>query len=584
MVFTFVKIVCTIGPASEKYEVLKAMAEAGMNVARLNFSHGDYDGHERKLDLIRQVERDLDIPIPALLDTKGPEIRTGEVENGEITLERGGYVVLTETPCLGTPERVSVNCPTLAGALSKGQIIYIDDGTLRLEVENVEGGDIQCRIDVGGPLRNTKGVNIPGASVPLPTLSSKDKEDIAWGIRHGMEYLAVSFVKTRSDILEVRKLVKSLNGNFKIIAKIETYEAVQNIAEIVDVVDGMMVARGDLGVEIPTEDVPLAQKHIIELCRSRGKVVIVATQMLDSMIRNPRPTRAEASDVANAVLDGTDAVMLSGETASGAYPVLSVATMRRIVNRAEKELGIWCLPSRGRSTDVGVPDAVSDAAVLISKQVGASAIISLTKSGSTAKMISKHRPICPVLGVTPSQSTWRELAMWWGIHPVKLHELIDINVGTKEAISACLNGGHIREGELVVITAGLPLGLPGTTNMVEVLTTGEILLAGVPLVRKNAKGKVCVVRDLRDLEEKVDDGCILVVRRLSHEYDSVIGKVGAVISESDASVEGNILALEHDIPCVLGVTDALSTLSTGMEVTVDGMRGLIYRGRVDLVI
>jgi pyruvate kinase len=560
------------------------MAEAGMNVARLNFSHGDYDGHENKLNLIRQVERDLDLPIPILLDTKGPEIRTGEVENGEIILEAGNHIVLTEAPCLGTPERVHVNCPTLAEVISKGQIIYIDDGTLRLEVDDVENSDIHCRIDVGGPLRNTKGVNVPGASIPLPTLSSKDKEDIAWGIQHGVEYLAVSFVKTRSDILEVRKLLKSLNANLKIIAKIETYEAVQNIADIVGVVDGMMVARGDLGVEIPTEDVPLAQKHIIGLCRSQGKVVIVATQMLDSMIRNPRPTRAEASDVANAVLDGTDAVMLSGETASGTYPVLSVENMRRFVVRAEKGLRIWGLPSREQVLNVGVPDAVSNAAVLISKQVGASAIVSLTKSGSTAKMISKHRPVCPILGVTPSQSTWRELALWWGVYPVKLHELVDINVAAKEAISACLNGGHIREGELVVITAGLPLGLPGTTNMVEVLTTGEILLAGVPLVRKNAIGKVCVIRDPRDLEKKVTDGCVLVVHHLSHEYDSVIGKVGAIVSESDASFEGNILPLEHDISCVLGVADALSTLSEGMEVTVDGMRGLIYRGRVNLVV
>ncbi|MDR1379504.1 MAG: pyruvate kinase [Synergistaceae bacterium] len=580
----FVKIVCTIGPASEQYEVLKGMTEAGMNVARLNFSHGDYAGHRRKLDLIRQVERDLDIPIPALLDTKGPEIRTGEVENGELNLEAGKVLVLTETPCLGTTERVHVNCPTLSKFLAPGQVIYIDDGTLRLEVEDVEGEDIRCRVDVGGPLRNTKGVNVPGASVPLPALSDKDKEDISWGVRHGMEYLAVSFVKTRSDIIEVRKLLKSLNGNMKIIAKIETYEAVQNIAEIIEVVDGMMVARGDLGVEIPTEDVPLAQKHIIELCRSRGKAVIVATQMLDSMIRNPRPTRAEASDVANAVLDGTDAVMLSGETASGSYPVESVATMRRIVDKTEKELQIWSLPYRQKSAVVGVPDAVSDAAVLVSKQVGASAIISLTKSGSTAKMISKHRPTCPVLGVTSLQSTWRELALWWGVHPVKSHEMTDINVATKEAILACVNKGHVREGELVVITAGLPLGLAGTTNMVEVLTTGEILLMGVPLVRKNATGKVCVVRDIRDLEEKISDGCILVVRYLSHEYNSVIGRIGAVISESDANIEGNILALERNIPCVIGATDALSVLTDDMEVTVDGMKGLIYRGQVELVI
>ena len=403
----FVKIVCTIGPASENYETLTSMIKAGMNVARLNFSHGNYEEHERKLKLIRQVERDLDVPIPALLDTKGPEIRTGNVDNGEVALEAGNTLVLTETPCLGTSERVYINCPDVTDVLSKGQNIYIDDGTLHLEVESIDGPDIVCRVIVGGLLRNTKGVIIPGANLPLPTLSEKDKEDIAWGVRHGMEYLAVSFVKTRVDILEVRKLLKSLNGNLKVIAKIETYEAVQNFNEILDVVDGVMVARGDLGVEIPTEDVPLVQKQIIDMCRSRGKAVIVATQMLDSMIRNPRPTRAEANDVANAVLDGADAVMLSGESASGAYPVQSVKTMRRIVDRAEKELSIWSHPLRKNLNLASVPDAVSDAAVLMSKQVGAEAIICLTKSGSTAKMIGKYRPTCPIFGVTPLRSTWR---------------------------------------------------------------------------------------------------------------------------------------------------------------------------------
>ena len=340
----FVKIVCTIGPASENYDTLKAMADAGMNVARLNFSHGDYEGHEKKLKLVRQVERDVKKPIAALLDTKGPEIRTGRMQDGAIPLEQGSQIVLTgKEECVGTPKRIHVKYPLLADEVTPGQSVFIDDGSLRLEVERVDGDDVVCKVIVGGILKDTKGVNIPGADISLPALSEKDREDIAWGIQHGMEYLAVSFIKTRSDVLEVRKLIKSCGGTMKIIAKVETHQAVQNLVEIVDVVDGMMIARGDLGVEIPTEDVPLVQKHIIEMCRSRGKVVIVATQMLDSMIRNPRPTRAEASDVANAVLDGTDAVMLSGETASGAYPVEAVATMRRIVDRAEEELGIWCL-------------------------------------------------------------------------------------------------------------------------------------------------------------------------------------------------------------------------------------------------
>ncbi|MDR1732868.1 MAG: pyruvate kinase [Synergistaceae bacterium] len=581
----FVKIVCTIGPASDKYETLRAMAEAGMNVARFNFSHGDYEGHRAKLELVREVERNLGVPIPALLDTKGPEIRTGEMENGEIYLDTGSAVVLTSEPCVGTPERVHINYPLLAGEVARGQEIYIDDGTLQLKVRNIEGNDVECDVIVGGSLKNTKGVNVPGANVTLPALSGKDREDIAWGVQQGMEYLAVSFVKTRSDVLDVHRLLRSLGGNMRIIAKIETRQAVRNLEEIVDVVDGMMIARGDLGVEIPTEDVPLVQKRIIEMCRSRGKVVIVATQMLDSMIRNPRPTRAEASDVANAVLDGTDAVMLSGETASGAWPVQSVATMRRIVDRAEKELTTWGLSCRENRGVAGVPDAVSNAAVLIANQTGASSIISLTKSGTTARMISKHRPNCQILGVTPSQMTWRELALWWGIHPVKVAELSDINVAARESVAACIEGGHIREGDLAVITAGVPLGLPGTTNMVEVLTTGKIILTGIPLVRKNATGKACIVRDFKSDEGKITEGCILVVRHLSGEYQQVMDRVRAIVSESGAmGAEGNIIALEHNVPCVVGVTDAFSTLSDGMEITVDGMRGLIYQGRVELVI
>jgi pyruvate kinase len=277
--------------------------------------------------------------------------------------------------------------------------------------------------------------------------------------------------------------------------------------------------------------------------------------------------------------------MLSGETASGTYPVESVATMRRIVDRAEKELEIWGLHCRGRSAVAGVPDAVSDAAVLISREVGASAIISLTKSGGPARMISKHRPSCPILGITPSQTIWRELALWWGVKPVKLHELTDMNVAAREAISVCVRAGHLSTGELAVITGGVPVGLPGTTNMVEVLTTGEILLSGMPLVRKNTAGKVCIVRDIQKDEGKITDGCVLVVRGLTNEYKSVLGKVGAVISEIEVSCsEGNILAMEYDVPCIVGASDALSTLADGMEVTVDGMRGLVYDGRVKLVI
>ncbi|MDY6399201.1 MAG: pyruvate kinase [Synergistales bacterium] len=591
----FVKIVCTIGPASDNFETLKSMAEAGMNVARLNFSHGDYEGHEKKLKLIRRVERSTKKPIAALLDTKGPEIRTGHVKDGEVPLKQGAKIILSscEEPFEGTSEKVWVNYKLLAKEVQPKQNIYIDDGTLNLEVEKIEGDDVHCKVIVGGALRNTKGINLPGSDITLPALSDKDKADIAWGIQHGMEYLALSFVKTRQDIVEVRRLIQSYGGSMKVLAKIETRQAVQNIEEIVNAVDGVMVARGDLGVEVATEDVPLVQKKIIEMCRVRGKVVIVATQMLDSMIRNPRPTRAEASDVANAVLDGTDAVMLSGETASGLYPVQAVATMRKIVDRAEKELGLWGnhLTSRNKNKpaaeveSIPVPDAVSGAAVLIAKQIKAPAIISLSRSGLTAKMISKHRPECPILGVTPSQQTWRELSLWWGVQPVRLSEMSDINVAAREAITTCVNMKLLPEGELVVITAGVPVGRPGSTNVVEVLTTGIILLSGTPLSNKNATGKVCIARTPEEALEKVTPGCILVVRQLSEDYRPVLAKVGAVLFESGLLFsEGNALAMDYNLPCIVGVADAFSTLMDDDVVSIDGTRGLVYRGVVRLVV
>ena len=588
----FVKIVCTIGPASDNYETLKAMAEAGMNVARLNFSHGDYDGHEKKLKLIRRVERSVKKPIAALLDTKGPEIRTGHMQNGEINLVQGAKVIISscDEPFEGTPEKFWVNYKLLAQEVKPGQNIYIDDGTLNLEVEKIEGDEVTCKVIVGGSLRNTKGINLPGSDITLPALSEKDKQDIAWGIQHGMEYLAVSFVKTRSDIVEVRRLIQEYGSGMKILAKIETRQAVDNFAEIVDVVDGVMVARGDLGVEIATEDVPLVQKRIIEMCRVRGKVVIVATQMLDSMIRNPRPTRAEASDVSNAVLDGTDAVMLSGETASGNYPVQAVATMRKIVDRAEKELQIWGNHKNNEQNPlelegIPVPDAVSGAAVLIAKQIKAPAIISLSRSGLTAKMISKHRPECPILGLTPSQQTWRELSLVWGVHPVRLSEMSDINVAAREAVTTCVREKLLSEGELVVITAGIPVGRPGSTNVVEVLTTGTILLSGTPLSHKNASGKVCIARTPQEAIDKATPGCILVVRQLSEEYRPVLPKVGAVLFESGLLFsEGNSLAMDYNLPCIVGVADAFSTLMDDDIVSIDGTRGLVYRGVVRLVV
>jgi pyruvate kinase len=582
---TKVKIVCTIGPACSSYDTLVAMTKAGMNVARLNFSHGAYDGHLRMLELVRRVEMDLNTPIAVLLDTKGPEIRTGKVEGGTVALEQGNLLVLTTEEIVGDSSRVYMNYRQLAREVTPGQEIFIDDGTLHLKVEEIRGEEVVCRVIVGGLLGDTKGINIPGGELSLPALSEKDVEDIRWGVEHEMEYIAVSFVKNRRDIMEVRRVMEEFGGSMKVIAKIETRQSVQNIEEIADVVDGMMIARGDLGVEIPTEDVPLQQKRIIDICRSRGKAVIVATQMLDSMIRNPRPTRAEASDVANAVLDGADAVMLSGETAKGAYPVRSVETMKRIVSKAENEIELWQRPLHAFSATMGVPDAVSGAAVLIARQMKASAIISMTQSGSTAQMVSKHRPPCPILGATPSRRTWRELALYWGVLPLMKEQMTDQNTAVDSVLASCVAGGHVKEGDLLVVTAGVPLGTPGTTNLVQVHIAGKVLLKGLSLLKREARGVVCVARSASEACAKMTKGSVLVARNTDRDYLPAMRLASAiVVEEGGLTSHTAIVCLELGIPCIVSAENATELLSDGMIVTVDGYRGILYHGRVKLTV
>ena len=583
-VFPKVKIVCTIGPASNNYETLKEMVNAGMNVARLNFSHGDYKSHGETLQLIRRVERDLDVPIPVVLDTKGPEIRLGEVEGGSVTLENGSIFTLTTEKCIGNAERAYMTYELLPKEANVGEFIFIDDGYLQVQVLEIKGNDVICKVIVGGQLSNKKGINLPDTDISLPALSSKDKEDIKWGIENELEYLAVSFVKRGSDVLEVKRLIKELDGKLKIIAKIETRQAVENLDEITDVVDGTMVARGDLGVELATEEVPLVQKRIVEISRTKGKVVIVATQMLDSMARNPRPTRAEASDVANAVFDGTDAVMLSGETASGLYPVHAVRTMRKIVSRAEQELLKWRVPHRNKQEFNGVPDAVSNASILVAKEVNAGAIIPLTKSGMSARMVSKHRPECKILAATPSNKTWRELALWWGVLPYRISETTDQSIATEEAIKASIKNGYLNEGDLVVLTGGVPFGIPGTTNMLEVHAAATIVAFGFPLVKKSFSGKLFIIDSKKESIDGIDDNDVLVVRDLDEDSLSFISKAGAIVAES-ASVNsiGALCAVEKNIPCIVGVSNAVHLLAKYDEITIDGLRGHIYSGKVQLI-
>ena len=576
-----VKIICTMGPACWDEETISELVVSGMNVARLNFSHGDYASHTRTIDNVRKVEERLRRPVATLLDTKGPEIRTGMLPNHEkIQLESGKEFYLFFEAVEGNADGVHVDYPDLYKEVSVGQEIFIDDGSLLLSVEALDPAAIKCRVLVGGELGEKKGVNVPGANLSVPTLTDKDISDIRWGVEHKVDYIAVSFVRTKEDILGVRKVLEEHLGESKIIAKIETRRSVQNIDEILAVVDGVMVARGDLGVEMPTEDVPMVQKEIIEKCRSQGKPAIVATQMLDSMIRNPKPTRAEASDVANAVIDGADAVMLSGETASGRYPVASVKIMNKILMRTEENLREWQRTPKIFFNCGEVADAVSRAARDISETVCAAAILSLTRSGATARMVSKYRPDCPVIALTPSFSTWRELALVWGVYPLICPFTTDVEESVSNSLSIVQEEGLIKGGDNVVFTSGIPLGIPGSTNLVQVYTVGEIIGKGLSLIKRKVRGVVCKAENYEEANEKVTPGSILVVRKTDKDFIPSMERSAGVISEEEGfSCHTAVASLDMGLPGIVGVSGIFDTVEDGMLITLDGIRGVVYLGR-----
>ncbi|SES93514.1 pyruvate kinase [Paenibacillus sp. NFR01] len=466
------KIVCTIGPASESLENIKKLILAGMNVARLNFSHGDYEEHGNRINVIRQASKELGKTVAILLDTKGPEIRTGKLEVEPIELVQDEYLTLTTEEILGDQNRISVTYSDLPNDVQVGSTILIDDGLIGLTVVDIQGTEIKTRIVNGGTIKSKKGVNVPGVAISLPGITEKDTNDIIFGIGQDIDFIAASFVRKASDVLEIRALLEKHNAShIQIISKIENQQGVDNLDEILAVSDGLMVARGDLGVEIPAEDVPLVQKQMIAKCNVAGKPVVTATQMLDSMQRNPRPTRAEASDVANAIFDGTDAIMLSGETAAGKYPVESVLTMSRIAEKAESALNYReILMKQQIAQETTVTEAISQSVALTALDLNAKAIISSTVTGHTARVISKYRPKSPIVAVTTQERTMRQLALVWGVTPVFGQEA----TSTDELLATALKGGKAsglaKAGDLVVITAGIPLGRSGSTNLVKVDT------------------------------------------------------------------------------------------------------------------
>ena len=577
------KIVCTVGPSTDKTGTLEAMLRAGMNVARFNFSHGNHEDHGRRMNQVREAAAAERVPVAIMLDTKGPEIRMGTFVDKKIVLQAGDSFTITTRDVPGTTEIVSVNYKGLPQEVKAGQTILLADGLLSLRIEKVDGTDILTTVENTGEISNFKRVAVPEVQLGLPFLSEQDVQDILFGIEQGIDFIAASFVQKTADVLAIRRVLESKGADCHIIAKIENAAGVKNIDEILKVADGVMVARGDLGVEIPTEDVPIVQKMLIRRCNEAGKPVITATQMLESMMTNPRPTRAEATDVANAIMDGTDAIMLSGETASGKYPVEAVTMMATLAKRTEAALSYGAeLPSRGDFCAMTTTtDAISHATVQVAHELSAAAIITSTESGYTARMVSKYRPHAPIVAVTPKEKFVRRMLLLWGVQPVFVPQSSNTDEMMSNAIEGAMESGWIKTGDLVVITAGIPVGITGTTNMIRVHTVGQVLLRGTGIGQRKATGEVCLAETLADVADKFKPGQILVVRSLMDEMAPYAVKALAIIAEEGGlTSQAAIIGVSFGIPVVVGVDGAMEALSDGMMITADTERGLIYKGEI----
>ncbi|WP_100331827.1 pyruvate kinase [Bacillus xiapuensis] len=582
------KIVCTIGPASESPEMLTSLMEAGMNVARLNFSHGSHEEHEARIHSIRKAAKKTGKTVAILLDTKGPEIRTHNMENGEIELTAGHEVIVSMKEVLGTPDKISVTYSGLIHDVAEGSNILLDDGLIALEVMKIDHqkGEITTKVLNGGLLKNKKGVNVPGVSVNLPGITEKDAKDIVFGIRHGIDLIAASFVRRPSDVLEIRELLEKHGAeHIQIIPKIENQEGVDNIDSILEVSDGLMVARGDLGVEIPAEEVPLVQKNLIKKCNVLGKPVITATQMLDSMQRNPRPTRAEASDVANAIFDGTDAIMLSGETAAGMYPLEAVQTMDTIAARTETALNYSeILSSRSKASEHSMTDAIGQSVAHTANNIDVQAIVTPTESGHTARMISRYRSKAPIVAVTANEQVSRSLALVWGVFPHIGPKVKSTDEMLELAVQKSLESGLVKHGDLIVITAGVPVGESGTTNLMKIHIVGDVLAKGQGIGRKSAYGKIVVANNAKEALEKVEEGSILVTLGSDKDMVPAIEKCAALITEEGGlTSHAAVVGINLGIPVIVGVERAATVLKDGQEITVDAAHGIIYNGHANVL-
>lgn len=577
------KIVCTLGPSTGTVEIIKELIKNGMSAARINFSHGTYESHSVIINNLIQAREELNAPIPLILDTKGPEIRIKTFKEDTITLNQGSTFTLTTEDIEGDETRVSVTYKNLPLDLRRGSRVLIDDGLIELKVKNLTETDVECEVINGGTLSSRKGVNIPDVYVNLPSLTDKDIEDIKFGIEMGFDYIAASFVRSVNDVIKIRRVLEENNGSsINIISKIENREGVNNIDEILEVSDGIMVARGDLGVEIPPEEVPLVQKRLINKANQKGKPVITATQMLDSMIHNPRPTRAEANDVANAIFDGTDAVMLSGETAKGAYPIDSVKMMATIAQTTEASIEyIEEMKKTHATLQRSVTNAISYACCATANDLKASCIITVTKSGYTGRMVSMFRPMSPILCCTMGEHVWRQLNLVWGCIPTIFSATYNNTDDVfNEAITKAVELKLAKNGDSVIIIAGVPIGVSGTTNTLKVHIVGDVLVKGKGVGDKVISGKGVVIKVLEEAEKFFQKGDILITHETNNDFLPYIKKASALIVESDANENNHaeIVAKALDIPVILGAKNATEMIRNGILITIDSKKGFVYNG------
>ena len=576
------KIICTLGPSTDKDGVLRELIANGMNVARFNFSHGSHEEHKGRLDLLKSLREELGKPVAALLDTKGPEIRLKDFKNGTEMLEAGQTFTLTTRDVEGTKEICSITYKDLPHDVAPGGTIMLDDGLIKLQIQTVNDTDIVCTVLNNGKIKNKKGVNVPGVHLSMPYMSQRDKDDIIFGIEQGFDFIAASFVRTAQDVYEIRNLLNEYDSNIRIIAKIENREGVNNIDSILAAADAVMVARGDLGVEIDFTELPGIQKTIIDRSFSFGKPIVTATQMLDSMMVNPRPTRAEISDVANAIYDGTSAIMLSGETAAGAYPVEALKTMSAIAERTEQE-GFHL---RGRTMDsnpgkISVSDATAHAACLTARDVNAAAIVTVSESGTTARLLSKYRPQQPIIACVMREQVQRQLSLSWGITPLMMSLAHSTDELIEMSTALAKENGYLHNGELAVVTAGVPVGVSGTTNMIKIHMVGNCLATGVGVGPENAEvsnatGKACVCRTLDEVRAKFKPGMVLVVPSTSNEMLNYVRDAAALVVEepglnSHAAIAGKALLK----PTVVGAVGATSHIRDGLMIAVDCAHGSV---------